>query len=120
MLHGHWSVEQCEWNYLCINFATTPNEGIRNIIARSDKMNWAENYEWFFKRRNRFLGDLLKHDYNKVLMVCHGGSSQLLLEIVLPESEDISELDNCRTSIVKVRNNEARLIHFNNTSYLKK
>ncbi|SHE57040.1 probable phosphoglycerate mutase [Atopostipes suicloacalis DSM 15692] len=95
------------------------NKDIRDIIAGSDDMNLAENYEQYSSRINRFLDTLLGEDYNKVLIVCHGGTSQLLLEILLEESENISEPENCSTSIVEVRNNTIELVKFNDISYLK-
>jgi broad specificity phosphatase PhoE len=54
-----------------------------------------------------------------VLIVCHGGTSQLLLEMLLEENENISESENCSISIVEVRNNTIELVKFNDISYLK-
>lgn len=96
------------------------NEDIRNIIAESDDMNLAENYNQYFNRINSFSKILLKKEYNNVLIVCHGGTSQLLLEILLENSSGISEPQNCSTSIVKIKNNQPELLQFNETSYLKK
>lgn len=45
------------------------NKDIRDIIAGSDDMNLAENYEQYSSRINRFLDDLLGENYNKVLMI---------------------------------------------------
>lgn len=66
-----------------------------------------------------FLDDLLGEEYAKVLIVCHGGTSQLLLEMLLEENENISESENCSISIVEVRNNTIELVKFNDISYLK-
>lgn len=96
------------------------NEDIRNIIAESDDMSLAENYNQYFNRINNFSKILLKKEYNNVLIVCHGGTSQLLLEILLENSSGISEPQNCSTSIVKMKNNQPELLQFNETSYLGK
>lgn len=98
-----------------------PNEETRNIIAESDELNLAENYNQYFYRINSFIEELLlsKDEINNVLVVCHGGTAQLLLEILLEDSESITEPDNCSTSIVEV-SNQNRLVVFNETLYMDK
>lgn len=53
-----------------------------------------------------------------ILIVSHGGTSQLLLENLLGNEAEISEPDNCSVSVVKIDSNKNTLLEFNNTSFL--
>lgn len=46
--------------------------------------SWHNYMEFiYFKRINTFTEQIFEKRYDKVLVVCHGGTSQLLLEILL-------------------------------------
>lgn len=94
------------------------NEDIRNIIAKNDELRLAENYGQYFGRINTFSKMLLNKKHKNVLIVCHGGTSQLLLEILLQDGKNITEPENCSTSIVKIKNNQIKLVQFDDVSYL--
>src|SRR5699024_5308605 len=94
------------------------NEDIRNIIAKNDELRLAENYDQYFGRINTFSKMLLNKKHKNVLIVCHGGTSQLLLEILLQDGKNITEPENCSTSIVKIKNNQIKLVQFDDVSYL--
>jgi broad specificity phosphatase PhoE len=63
--------------------------------------------------------NLLKiKSFKNIAIVSHGGTSQLLLEILLNNSKGITEPDNCSTTRVKIEKGKTRLIEFNDISYL--
>lgn len=96
------------------------NEEIRNIIAKNDPLGLAENYEQFSGRIQQFLDDVLADDDSKnVLIVCHGGTSQLLTEMLLEDASDLTETHNSSTSVIKIGTDKNTLIDFNNVSYLE-
>lgn len=96
------------------------NEEIRNIIAENDPLYLAENFHEYWGRINQFTEEKLFPDNeNNVLVVCHGGTSQLMLEILLSQSKGLVEPDNCSTTIVKIEEKVNRLVKYNNTAYLE-
>lgn len=95
------------------------NETMRNIIAENDSLNLAENYKCYAGRITTFIDSLMEEKTSKnILIVSHGGTSQLLLENLLGNEAEISEPDNCSVSVVKIDSNKNTLLEFNNTSFL--
>ena len=95
------------------------NETIRDIIAENDSLGIAENYKSYVGRITTFINSLMEKRTSKnILIVSHGGTSQLLLENLLGDEAGISEPDNCSVSIVKIGSNENKILEFNNTSFL--
>lgn len=97
-----------------------PNKEVRNIIAANDELSLAENYNQYFERINSFLKILLsvKGIYDNVLVVCHGGTAQLLLELLLEDNTGVTEPRNCSTSIVEMGSIN-KLITYDETSYME-
>lgn len=96
------------------------NNKVRNIIAENDPMNLAENYSKYYNRINKFIREVIvQNDLQNVAVISHGGTSQLLLEILLDDTSQVTEVDNCSTSIVEIKNNQSKLIEFNTISYLE-
>ena len=96
------------------------NKEIRNIIAANDPLGLAETYEQYVGRINQFLQTFIinKKYSENILIVSHGGTSKLLTELLLNDSSDILEQDNCSTTVVEVGLDKNILLDFNNTSYL--
>ena len=96
------------------------NKEIRNIIAANDPLGLAENYDQYFNRIDEFLKQFILNakEAENILVVSHGGTSKLLTELLLNDSSDILEQDNCSTTVVEVGLDKNILLDFNNTSYL--
>ena len=96
------------------------NQEVRNIIAANDPLGLAENYDQYFNRIDEFLKQFILNakEAENILVVSHGGTSKLLTELLLNDSSDILEQDNCSTTVVEVGLDINILLDFNNTSYL--
>lgn len=95
------------------------NEEVRNIIAKNDPLNLAENYNSYYNRVYSFVEAVkIQKCFKNIAIVSHGGTAQLILEMLLDNTDQITEVDNCSVSIVDFKNDEANLIQFNDISYL--
>lgn len=97
------------------------NETIRNMIADSDPMQLAENYDQYSGRLKQFMDEMIvDNESEHVLVVNHGGTAQLLIELLLEDSTGYTETYNSSTTIIEISSEGNKMIDFNNISYLQK
>ena len=101
-------------------FSKYSNEDIRNIIAESDPMQLAENYDEYSVRVKQFLDEVTSDNKSEnILVVNHGGTAQLLIELLLEDSSGYTETYNSSTTIIEINPEGNSMLDFNNISYFQ-
>lgn len=100
--------------------ATHSNEAIRNIIAENDPMQLTENYADYSGRIKRFIDEITEdNESENILVVNHGGTVQLLIELLLEDSTGYTETYNSSTTIIEIHPDGNSMVDFNNISYFQ-
>lgn len=96
------------------------NKESRDMIAAHDEMGLAENYEEYSKRIHQFLEQVKElKDLDKIAIVSHGGTTKMILELLLDDISELGEVDNSSTSIIEMREEGNELVSYNDISYLE-
>ena len=100
--------------------AQASNEVVRNIIAENDPLQLAENYDEYSDRLKQFIEEVIvDNDAENILIVNHGGTAQLLVELLLEDSTGFTETYNSSTTIIEINTKGNKMVDFNNISYFQ-
>lgn len=96
-----------------------PLDEARDLVAQNDDSGLSENFNETNERINSFIEKVSSEKIDgNILIVCHGGTSQLLINNLFPDNEEIPEPFNCSITKVEVKDNNNSLLLFNDTSHL--
>ena len=83
-------------------------------------MQLAENYADYSGRIKRFIDEITEdNESENILVVNHGGTVQLLIELLLEDSTGYTETYNSSTTIIEIHPDGNSMVDFNNISYFQ-